>query len=144
MYIDHAEGYCFTYPTRFTLGDNPSDKPVVLGPVVDNSMEPVHATFYVESAPAATDISLQQQALIYLKEFSVVDPATYTWTQLQVGGEPALLVEPVPVWLTYKVVFVRHNGYVLRLSYWPIDLPEAKADLDELTQTTLGSFAFTR
>lgn len=144
VYINEADGYCFAYPTRFTLGDNPSDKPVVLGPVVDNSMEPVQATFYVEVAPAAAGTSLQEQALIYLKEFSVVDPAVYTWTQLQVGGEPALLVEPVPVWMTYKVIFVQHNGYIFRLSYWPIDLPQAKADLDELTQTTLGSFAFTR
>jgi hypothetical protein len=26
--------------------------------------------------------------------------------------------------------------------YHPVDIPEAQADLDELTQTTLGSFAF--
>jgi hypothetical protein len=28
--------------------------------------------------------------------------------------------------------------------YWPVDIPEAQSDLDDLTQTTLGSFAFTK
>ena len=32
----------------------------------------------------------------------------------------------------------------LRLMYWPVDIPEAQSDLDDLTQTTLGSFAFTK
>ncbi len=28
VYINEMDGYCFAYPMRFTLGDQPSDQPV--------------------------------------------------------------------------------------------------------------------
>jgi len=143
IYINEADGYCFAYPTRFTLGDQPSDKPDILGPALDNSVEPIHATLSIEVLPA-TDKTLREQAETYLKEFSVADPATYSWTQVPVGGEAGLMVEPIPAMLSYRIVFVQHNGNMFRLMYWPVDIPTAQADLDELTQTTLGSFAFTK
>jgi hypothetical protein len=143
VYINEMDGYCFAYPMNFTLGDQPSDKPDVLGPAVDDSVEPIHATLTVELSPA-TDKPLREQADAYLKEFSVVDSATFTWTQVQVGGEAGLMVEPVPVMPSYRIVFIQHNGNLFRLMYWPVDIPEAQPDLNELTQTTLGSFAFVK
>jgi len=143
VYINEMDGYCFAYPMNFTLGDQPSDQPDVLGPAVDDSVEPIHATLTVEFSPA-TDKSLREQAESYLKEFSVADPATYTWTQVPVGGEAGLMVEPVPAMLSYRIVFVQHNGTLFRLLFWPVDIPEAQSDLNDLTQTALGSFAFTR
>ena len=143
VYINEADGYCFAYPTRFTLGGQSSDKPDVQGPALDDSVEPIHATFNVEVAPA-TDKSLREQAEVYLKEFSVLDSATFTWTQVPVGSEAGLMIEPIPAMLAYRIVFVQHNGHLFRLMYWPVDVSEAQTDLDELTQTTLGSFAFTR
>ena len=137
------DGYCFAYPTRFTLGDQPSDKPNVLGPALDDSVEPIHAKLTVEFAPA-TDKQLREQAELYLKEFSVADPATYMWTQLQVGDEAGWMVEPIPAMLSYRIVFVQHNKTLFRLMYWPVDIPEAQSDLNDLTQTTLGSFVFTK
>lgn len=142
VYLNEADGYCFAYPTRFTAGDQPFDKPNVHGPAVDDSAEPIQAIFIVEVAPASTDKPLREQAEAYLKEFSVVDPATFTWTQVPVGGEAGWMVEPVPAMLAWRIVFVQHNGNIFRLLYWPVDIPEAQSDLDELTQTTLGSFAF--
>jgi len=143
IYINEMDGYCFAYPTRFTLGDQPSDKPDILGPALDNSVEPIHATLSIEVSPA-TDKTLREQAEMYLKEFSVADPATYSWTQVPVGGEAGLMVESIPAMLSYRIVFVQHNGNIFRLLYWPVDILEAQADLDELTQTTLSSFAFTK
>ncbi len=52
------------------------------------------------------------------------------------------MVEPVPAMLSYRIIFVQHNGSIYRLLFWPVDIPEARADLTDLTQTTLGSFAF--
>lgn len=143
VYINEIDGYCFAYPMNFTLGDQPSDQPDVQGPALDDSVEPIHATLTIEFSPA-TDQPPRKQAEIYMKEFSVADPATYTWTQLQVGGEAAWMVEPVPAMLSYRIVFVQHNGTLFRLMYWPVDIPEAQPDLNDLTQTTLGSFAFTK
>lgn len=143
VYINEMDGYCFAYPMNFTLGDQPSDKPSVCGPAVDDSVEPVLAMLTVEFA-LASNKPLREQAESYLKEFSVADPATYTWTQVPVGSEAGLMVEPVPAMLSYRIVFVQHNGKLFRLMYWPVDIPEAQADLTDLTQTTLGSFAFTK
>lgn len=144
VYINEMDGYCFAYPMRFTLGSQPSDKPDVQGPAVDDSSERIHATLTVEFENALAGKTLREQAEVYLKDFSVVDPATFTWSQVNVDGEPGLMVEPVPAMLAYRIVFVEHNGLLYRLLYWPVGIPEAKADLDELTQTTLGSFAFTK
>jgi hypothetical protein len=144
VYINEMDGYCFAYPSHFTLGDQPSDKPDVRGPAIGSSVEPVYAMFSVDVVPAATDQTLQEQADAFLSRFSAVDPASLTWSQVPVGGEAGLMVEPVPVQLSWRIVFVQHNGQLFRLSYWPVDVTEAKADLDELTQTTLGSFAFTK
>ena len=141
VYINEMDGYCFAYPMNFTLGDQPSDQPDVVGPAVDDSLEPIHATLTVEFAPAS-DKTLREQAEAYLKEFSVADPATYTWTQVPVGGEAGLMVEPVPVMLSYRIVFVQHNGTLFRLLFWPVDISEAQSDMNDLTQTTLGSFSF--
>jgi len=143
VYINEMDGYCFAYPMNFTLGDQPSDSPDVLGPAVDDSVEPIHATLTVEFSPA-TDTPLREQAEAYLKEFSVADPSTYTWTQVPVGDEAGLMVEPVPVMLSYRIVFVQHDDKLFRLMYWPVDIPEAQSDLNDLTQTTLGSFVFTK
>ena len=142
VYINELDGYCFAYPRRFTLGDQPSDKPDVRGPAVDDSVEPIHATLDVEVSLAATDQTLREQAEAFLQEFSVADPATFTWSQMQVGGEEAWMVEPVPAMLAYRIVFMQHQGFMFRLMYWPVDIPEAQMDVNELTQTTVGSFAF--
>ena len=40
------------------------------------------------------------------------------------------------------MVFVQHHDSLFRLAYWPVDAEIAKADVEELMQTTLGSFAF--
>jgi hypothetical protein len=53
VYVNEVDGYCFAYPSRFTLGDQPSDKPDVRGPAVDESAEPMHATLSIEVSPAA-------------------------------------------------------------------------------------------
>lgn len=143
VYVNEADGYCFAYPARFKAGQQPMlNVPAIVGPALEG-VDPVFAAFSVEIAPAA-DQSLREQAEAFLKGFSAVDPASFTWTQVPVGGEAGLMVEPVPVMLSYRIVFVQHNGRIFRLAYWPVDVEEAKADLDELTQTTLGSFAFTK
>jgi hypothetical protein len=142
VYINEMDGYCFAYPVRFTTGDQPSDKPTIQGPAVDDSHEPIHTTLTVEVEPAASDKPLREQAEKYLQSFSVMDPVTYSWSQVPVAGETGWMVEPVPAMLSYRIVFVQHNGSLYRLLFWPVDIQEAQADLDDLTQTTLGSFAF--
>jgi hypothetical protein len=42
IHINEMDGYCFAYPIRFTAGNQPSDKPDIQGPAVDDSTEPIH------------------------------------------------------------------------------------------------------
>lgn len=141
VYINDMDGFCFAYPTRFTLGDQPSDNPGVRGPNLDNSIEPTYVTFGVEVTPAATDKTVREQAEAYFERTnSYMDLAT--WMEMQVGGEPAWSVGPIPTIGAWQMVFVQHHDSLFRLAYWPVDAEIAKADVEELIQTTLGSFAF--
>jgi hypothetical protein len=115
--------------------------PAIVGPTIGDGVDPVFASFAVQITPA-TDESLREQAEAFLKEFSVADPASFTWTQVPVGGEAGLMVEPVPVMLSWRIVFVQHNGQSFPPHVLARGHPRSTADLDELTQTTLGSFAF--
>lgn len=141
VYINEMDGYCFAYPNRFTLGDQPSDHPGVRGPNLDNSHEPTFATFGVEVMPAAPGKTVREQAKAYFEQTHTnVDVAT--WTEVQVGGEPGWRVEPILTIGAWRMVFVQHNDSLFRLAYWPVDAEIATVDVEELTQTTLGSFAF--
>lgn len=142
VYVNEEDGYCFAYPGRFTEGNQPMlNVPAILGPAIGNGVDPVFASFAVQIMPA-NDESLRAQAEAFLKDFSAADPASFTWTQVPVGNEAGLMVERIPVMLSWRIAFVQHNGNLFRLMYWPVDIPEAQSDLNDLTQTTLGSFAF--
>jgi hypothetical protein len=143
VYIDQENGYCFAYPTGFTMGASPYlDVTAVMGTNVDNSPDAVAATFGVVVTPAAPGQKLSTQSDEFLKQFTTVDLKTLTRVDLTVGGEPAMMVDNVPVQLSWRVVFVQHGDKLYRLMYWPTDVPAAQADLEELYQTTLNSFAF--
>jgi len=143
VYIDSTGRYCFAYPKRFTFGTQPFfNIPAVMGPAIGSSEEPLLATFAVEAAPYDSHKGLDQQVDEFLRGFTVAAPESMTRARIVVGGEAAVLVDIVPVQLSWRIVFVPHDGQLYRLMYWPIDVPEATADIDELYQTTLNSFAF--
>jgi hypothetical protein len=139
VFIDRQAGYCFAYPLGFTWDEATAS---VIGLPVGSSAEPVQATFMVETAPFDQGKSLDQQAHDFLKSFSVLDPGSFPRGSLHVGGESALLVDAVPARLSWRIVFIQHEETLYRLMYWPVDIPEVQADLEELFQTTSGSFAF--
>jgi hypothetical protein len=136
-----AEGdYCFAYPPRFFLNHEGG----VRSPDLDDSLTPLYMTFAVTVTPANLEFTARGEAELFLQDFTVVDVDTLAWTPVMVGDEWGWMVEPVPTMGAWRFVFVQHNGYLYRLSYWPVDIPEARADVDELAQVTLGSFAFIR
>ena len=141
--IEPASGYCYAYPPRFTFGKHPNfGYQAVMGPALGSSTEPVFATFAVESGPYDPNLSLDQQADTFLRGFTVIAPDILTRARLTVGGEAAVMVDNVPVQLSWRIVFVAHKDRLYRLMYWPVDIKEAKSDLDDLYQTTTGSFSF--
>lgn len=140
VYIDQGGGYCFAYPPRFMLADSGG----VRSPDLDDSLTPLFVTFAVEVTPADLEFTARGEAELFLKDFTVIDIDSLAWNPVMVGGAWGWMVEPVPTMGAWRFVFVQHNGYLYRLSYWPVDIPEARAEVDELAQVTMGSFAFTR
>ncbi|MFN2152284.1 MAG: hypothetical protein ACK2T5_11850 [Anaerolineales bacterium] len=142
VYIDRAAGYCFAYPSDFTLGEHSSDYPDVLGPPRGSPVEPIRATFTVVVTSLMAEQSLDQQAEAFLRDFTVMDPNSLTQTRISIGGEEALQVDAVPVQLSWQIIFVPHSGNLYRLMFWPVDVSEVQPDVSALRQTVLGSFAF--
>jgi hypothetical protein len=141
--IDRAAGYCFAYPKRFAIDIQPLlNTSAVLGSNVGHGGDTVQTTFAVQIGPYDPNILLVKQVDDFLRQFTAADPASLARVALNVAGEEAMMVDMVPVQLNWRLVFVPHNGQLYRLMYWPADVPEAKADLEELYQTTIGSFAF--
>jgi hypothetical protein len=142
VYVNATFGYCFGYPLDFTIEDSTVSNPEVRGPAIGSEIEPVFATLKVEVDPKSETLSLREQAGIFLQEFSVVDTNSYTWEQIEIDGEPSLVVAPVPAYLSWKIIFVGHNSNFYRLMYWPVDVQEAELDLDDLYQVTTQTFEF--
>jgi len=146
VYADKAAGYCFAYPVNFLVNDQPSDKPLLQGPAVDSSGE-VYTNLKIEVTTFDPSKSLAQQVDEFMAEFTVIDPAFFEYTLINVAGESAILVEKArvdnkPVQMNWRIVFVPHAGSLYRLIYRPVDVTEVKADMDALYQTTTGSFTF--
>ncbi len=143
VFIDQGNGYCFAYPNRFMMGEFPMlGVEAVHGLPVDNGPDQVAATFAVQVSPYDPNMPLGEQVDQFLKDFTVADPKTLAHSNLTVAGEPAVSVDMVPVQLSWRIVFVPHGDQLYRLMYWPMDVPAVKADIEELYQTTIGSFAF--
>ena len=60
----------------------------------------------------------------------------------EIGGEPAVVVEPIPGLLSGRALYFLHGGAFYRLYFWPVDIEFAQPDLAELYATTTGTFRF--
>jgi hypothetical protein len=152
VYVSKAAGYCFAYPDRFTVSNQPSDLPLLQAPAV-NSSGVGNASLKIDITPFDVNKSLDQHVDEFIQGFTVINPAYFEHAQIRLGGEFGILVErarvmvnnepaPAPTQMSWRMIFVQHAGYPYRLMYWPVDSAEVKSDLDELYQVTTGSFAF--
>ena len=105
VYIDRAAGYCFAYPTHFTLGDQPSDHPEVIGPTLNDSLQPVRASLGITTHPVLDESELTPLVDAYLATFQN-PPWPITRETLTLGGEPAEKLEPIPGLGSSRVVIL--------------------------------------
>ncbi len=151
VYVNRSDKYCFAYPDRFQVTDQGGDLTLLQGPVVGTTGGDVNVNFKVELTAFDVNKSLDQHVDEFMQGYTVFDPSAFEHTRVTVDGEPAILVErasevvddqPKPKQMNWRMVFVHHGSSLYRLIYQPADIAEAKADLDELYQMTMGSFAF--
>lgn len=145
VYVDRAAGYCFAYPSHFTLGDQPSDSPPVLGPALDDSLDPVRVSLEIKTEPAPEGSALTVLVDDYLTR-PELHPSGFPWTiersSTVLGGEPAERLEDVPGRLSSRLVMALHENTLFTLRFHPSDAAVAGADLEALFQTVTGSFVF--
>lgn len=143
VYVDEKNGYCFAYPPQFMLDEDAgTDYPNIYGPGVGEGPEKVRASFTVIVTPLDPSKPVSQQADEYLKDFTAVDPATLPHTVLAVGGVEALMVDGIPTLGSWRIVFVPRGEALYRLMYWPVDVATDLTGINDLYQTSVGSFSF--
>ena len=144
VYTSQTDGYCFAYPSHFELELSKIGQPVVRGPALDKSPDPLRATLVIEAEVAARDKGLAQIVDGYLSQFDGMTVPAIKRTSLTLGGEPAEMLEVVPGREGSREVFALRNGELFHLMFMPSvrDFPAAQADVESLFQAVVKSWKF--
>jgi hypothetical protein len=143
VYINEEWGYCFAYPTAFTLDESRAAEGIIslYGPGLEEVANPVRVSLEVTTQLAPPESGLTPLVEAYRASFGdTLLPIRRETGRL--GGKPAETLDPVPGLLSSRVVMVLNENILFTLRFHPSDLEIAKPDLEALTQTVSGSFAF--
>lgn len=142
IFVDQNGGYCFAYPASFML-DGESEGVSVVSPALDESLEPVRASLGVEVQPLPETSDLAHLVDGYLSQSGFQNlPWTIQRTELTLGGEPAVRIEPIPGLGSSRQVLALHGNKLFSLRFHPVDLEVGGPEVEALYQTVTGSFAF--
>lgn len=143
VYVNPGWGYCFAYPGTFTQDESRAAEGVITfyGPGLEDSANPVRVSLEITTQAVPAGSNLTRLVDAYLASFRELS-GTITRQPGRLGNEPAEKLEPVPGLLSSRVVMALHNDTLFTLRFHPSDLEIAKPDLEAMTQTVTGSFAF--
>ncbi len=144
VYTSQYDAYCFAYPQHFELEISAIGQPVVRGPALDKSPDPLRATLVIEAEVAVRDKGLAEIVDGYLSQFEGMAVPAITRTSLTLGGEPAELLEVVPGREGSQEVFALRDGELFHLMFMPSvrDFPAAQADVESLYEAVVKSWKF--
>jgi hypothetical protein len=142
-FVNPFKGYCFSYPQDFTIQAYEYEHPLFLGPVVDESIEPPQASFWVETETAVEETNLN----VAVDAFIAAQPASeaaITRTPASLGGVPAEVLDNVPGQLASRVVIALKDGMIYRLWFNPTDenRPQLQSDLERAFTTVIASYGW--
>jgi hypothetical protein len=113
------------------------------GPALDQSLEPLRATLGIEVQPVSEEADMARLVDAYLSQTSFQGmPAPIQRTQINLGGEPAEVLEDVPGRLSSRLAIALHKGSLYTLRFHPSDAPQAEGDLEALYEAVTSSFRF--
>jgi hypothetical protein len=141
-YVDPGGRYCLQFPNHFRIGDVSLDRVNFYGPPLDQSIEPLFAALSLEVTGPAGGRSLAQVVDEFVQANTQGLPVTRR--AIELGGEPAEVVEGVPGRLMSWQSFVIHAGSVYHLSLFPVDpgVPQAEPDAQSVWQAVSTSLTF--
>jgi hypothetical protein len=143
VYVNEEWGYCFAYPTDFTMDNSRASEGVVsfYGPPLENNTNPERITLEVTTrlVPQGSELAPLVDAFLLPLQNTPLEIQRERW---MFGGVEAEKLEPVPGLLSSRVVIVLHNNILLTVRFLPLDISIAKIHLNALTQMVRSSFAF--
>lgn len=137
-YRDEQGGYCFAYPAEYAL-----DERGIVGPPLDESINPLWVSFFVEIQANENEADLDQIVRDYLAPHASPDYSIIQ-TQTEVGGEPAAMLYGIPGLPTFRLILLLHNDqlYLLHLLPEPTQWPTAQRQAEALLGSILSTFQF--
>jgi hypothetical protein len=141
-YVDHRDGFCFAYPADFGTQVNAAGHPVVFGPPLDSSLDPLRASMLIEVEVAVQGKTLAEIVDGYLAQFAGMDVPVISRAPFELGGLPAEILEVVPGREGSRDLFMLRDGTLFHLMFLPSvhDLPQVKESLEVLFDTVVNSF----
>jgi hypothetical protein len=141
-YVDRANGFCFAYPPLFQAQVNEAGNPVLYGPALDGSVEPLRASLLIEVEVAAENKTLDEIVDGYLAQFDGMNIPPIARTELELDGQPAVMLEVVPGREGSRDLFMLHDGTLFHLMFMPStrDFPQAVTDVELLFNGVVHSF----
>jgi len=144
VYVNEEWKYCFAYPVNFILDESRAAEGMIslYGPALEDSANSLRASLEITTQSMANGSALTPVVDAYLTFQNVDMSMPITREQVMLGNEIAEKLEPVPGLLNSRVLISLHANILYTLRFHPSDVEIAKPDLDALTQTVTGSFAF--
>ena len=143
VYVNEEWGYCFAYPATFTVDESQTEEGILRlsGPPLENNTNPAHVSLEVRTQPVPenSELSLLVDAFLVPFRDGAWEIRRESW---RLGDENAEKLEPIPGLLSSRIVIALHKNILFTLLFQPLDLRFAIMDLNLLTQTVNGSFAF--
>jgi hypothetical protein len=141
-FVNPFNGYCFSYPQDFVIQAYEYERPLFLGPLVDETSEPPQASFWLETE-AADGADLTAAVEGFIAEQPASDPAIER-TPTSLAGVPAEILDNVPGQLASRVVIAVKDDMIYRLWFTPADenRPTLQPDLERLFTAVTGSFGW--
>jgi len=142
-YVDKRNGYCFAYPTAFEAQVDESGSPLVVGPPLNDGVEPLRASLLVEVEVAVQGATLTEIVDGYVRQFAGMNVPAIERTAVALAGHPAELLEGVPGHEGSRDILMLHEGKLFHLMFMPSvrDFPQAATDVQVLSTTVVATFS---
>ena len=143
VYVNREWGYCFAYPGTFTVDQSRASEGIMTlyGPDLEVSANPVRVSLEITTQAVPPESNLTPLVDAYRTSFGETGLPIGRETG-RLGGKAAETLDPVPGLLSSRVTMALHENILFILRFHPSDLDIARPDLEALTQTVTGSFAF--
>lgn len=143
VYVNEEWGYCFAYPQTFTLDESRTAERIVVlyGPALEDNPNPIRASLEITAQAAPPESGLTPLVEAYRTSLGDT-PVPVDRETGMLGGKPAETLDPVPGLLSSRVMMALNENILFTLRFHPSDFEIAQPDLDDLSQTVTGSFAF--